>query len=938
LLLGSYDNGRPIPETSLGKQPIANDYKQGTDKSMVVRSAVDGKYLFWWKGTNLTPDKSVSRDFINRTEKYQGRIAEIQYRIYNDQAREPYVEATWGDLTILEPDISTGTDGTLTFNACVVKIGSEYQYWWNGKKKAALQDSREDWVIVDEGAGDETKRRYKKHGSRIDESTSAQPIEGRIDLYNATKVNDIAVSLQTGMTTKDGVNRFYRSGTYLGEANGSNKNSIRVNGDIWRRETQKQTEIADTTERIYPERGKGPYGLEVDKNQGIISKAMIYGVVFRPDNQVYQLWVNNEFKGNLNPGSSVNIGNKTYSCPAWDDPRKESFQLKSGKWYVAWPIKIVKNIPGQIGTWSITKYQEVTVPTHWGIKREVFQSGSDGKWEIEKVERNVIGEVDAVVSTNNLVEGKGSGATVRLKYYKADKDYNPNAKDAYTWTLQKKGNGYRAGTTAEIQGTNLKVKIIDVREPSESLGEPATSDKDDINQRYYDFIEPGTNYSPLNAICDYYINNTDTSSHVNSPEHQIVFCNEIIEQFAPGAEADSSSSPIPKYSDLALAGIKLLNAKEWTSFNSLSAYIKHGHMVERLFVRSEPSRGVDGKGATNLFPEIAHHLLTSRDYGAGRLIGPASVDTGAMRKAARFCEAEGFYWDGIVTESQNLREFIFENAAFMLLDFTIKGGKFALIPSVPFKDGGDYSMQRSAKPDIKALFSDGNMSGMEVSFLSPEERQPFIGVCIFREEKVNAFPELRTMTMRLSDAQGGSDTDPVEKFDCSGFMTNERHARMFLRYALKVRQLVDHGIKFETTPQSAMNLEPGEYFRVASTVTHTERFTSGSVDNQGNITTTTPIGNGAVINVVYWRPGETKVLETSTTVRNNKTTNASLFGCLFCQVTSVAEARVYKCESLSYAENGLVEVSGSVSPLNSKGQLLLLEWQEGDIDFIEETF
>ena len=361
-------------------------------------------------------------------------------------------------------------------------------------------------------------------------------------------------------------------------------------------------------------------------------------------------------------------------------------------------------------------------------------------------------------------------------------------------------------------------------------------------------------------------------------------------------------------------------------------------MVDRLFVRSDASSGVDGRGATNLFPEIAHHLLTSREYGAGKLIGAASVDTQAMKKAARFCLAEGFYWDGIVTESQNLRQFIFENAAFMLLDFTIKGGKFALVPSVPFNDGGDYRMQRSAKPDIKALFTCGNMSGLEVSFLSPEERQSFIGVCIFREEKVNAFPELRTMTMRLSDAEGGSDTDPVEKFDCSGFMTNERHARMFLRYALKVRQLVDHGIKFETTPQSAMNLEPGEYFRVATTVTHTERFNSGSIDDQGNITTATPITNGASINVVYWRPGETVVLQTSTTVLNNKATNAALFGCLFCQVTSVAEARVYKCESLSYAENGLVEVSGSVSPLNDKGQLLLLEWEEGDVDFIEETF
>jgi hypothetical protein len=221
--------------------------------------------------------------------------------------------------------------------------------------------------------------------------------------------------------------------------------------------------------------------------------------------------------------------------------------------------------------------------------------------------------------------------------------------------------------------------------------------------------------------------------------------------------------------------------------------------------------------------------------------------------------------------------------------------------------------------------------------LSPEERQPFIGVCIFRKEKVNAFPELRTMTMRLSRDQGGSENDPIEKFDCSGFMTSENHARMFLRYALKVRQLVDHGIKFETTPQSAMNLEPGEYFRVASKSTHTDRFTSGSVDFEGNVTTSEPLGDGVVIDVVYWKPGSTQVSTTTTAIRNNKVDKSQLFGCLFCQKTDKTEARVYKCESLSYADDGLVEVTGSSSPLNDQGQLLLLDW-DADSDFREEVY
>ena len=42
-----------------------------------------------------------------------------------------------------------------------------------------------------------------------------------------------------------------------------------------------------------------------------------------------------------------------------------------------------------------------------------------------------------------------------------------------------------------------------------------------------------------------------------------------------------------------------------------------------------------------------------------------------METAAQFCRANGFFWYGVITESQNLREFIFQQASFCLLDFTI---------------------------------------------------------------------------------------------------------------------------------------------------------------------------------------------------------------------------------------------------------------------------
>jgi hypothetical protein len=928
--LGSYSDGNPIPKTKSGKVSLGKDWNTDKEtKAMVKQDHVTGLYTFWWNGEIKGQD--IPKEFVN---VIGGGGRELQYR--TDELKDAIIPSGWGE-TKKAYDMFDDK-GNLTREDGVVLENGIYNYYWNGVLVISTTRNDSGWIQNSTGL-----RQYERTGGVKAGGTETVLVQDELFNVASRDNKNRIVSVNTGMrvNTTTGNNEFYRSGVFLGVSNGNNKNSFRPGGGVvWERGSTKHQDQEGG--RIQDGGSRREIDWPSPPSTGTVKNSMKYGAILRPgSNGALQIWWDSEYKGTINPTDTL-YASDGYEYTVDGAYPGETGRIK-GEWYRVFSILRFENKPLRYEYWSIDKSIEVVKPDTWEIARQVLEGGQDGRWSIEKFERGVVGEVEGKTSPHTLKEGNRDSAEVRVTHYVADKSFDSDAKDAYTWKLSKGGNGYKANTFAEIVGTPInRVKITEVRLPSQDLDEPDVSN-DDVNERFWDFTQPNTNYSPLNAICDYYINNTDTSSHANGPEHSIVFCNELIEQFDPNAGQDGSESPIPKYPGLALTGIKLLNSKEWTSFNSLSAYIQHGHMVERLFSdkapspfdRSDTSSTVGTKGATHLFPEIAYHLLTDQDFGAGELIGAASVDRDAMEKAARFCQANGFFWDGIITEGQNLREFIFENAAYMLLDFTIKGGKFALLPSVPY--GGDYKMARNQKPVIKALFTDGNMRGMQISFLTPEERQPFIGVCIFRKEKRNAFPELRTMTMRLSNAEGGNDSDPIEKFDCSGFMTSENHARMFLRYALKVRQLVDHGIKFETTPQSAMNLEPGEYFRVASKSTHTDRFTSGSVDFEGNITTSEPIGEGVVIDVVYWKPGSTEVSSMTTAVRNNKVTQSQLFGCLFCQKTEKTEARVYKCESLSYADDGLVEVTGSSSPLNDRGQLLLLDW-DADSDFVEEVY
>ena len=329
--------------------------------------------------------------------------------------------------------------------------------------------------------------------------------------------------------------------------------------------------------------------------------------------------------------------------------------------------------------------------------------------------------------------------------------------------------------------------------------------------------------------------------------------------------------------------------------------------------------------ASNLLPDIVYGMMTNETWGAGKTLGAQQVDVEQMKIASLFCKAMDFTWDGVVADRFNFRKWVFEQAQYCLLDATVIGGKFALKPAVPMSS--DYRIANNQFPNIRALFTDGNMKDMKVTWLSPEDRQLFKAEMLWREDTPNGFPKKRQFTIGFKDTFGGSETDPVETFDMSGFCTSWEHAYQFAQYALGVRKHVDHAITFQTTPQSAMALEPGDYFQVSSEAAHANRFNNGSINNEGYITSNNTIPDGPV-SIYYWRQGTEGIAgPTTIQVSDGICTDAAFRNTVFTQVMLVAESRVYKLESLTYAEEGLVELSGSHMPLNSgDGSLAILDW------------
>ncbi len=491
--------------------------------------------------------------------------------------------------------------------------------------------------------------------------------------------------------------------------------------------------------------------------------------------------------------------------------------------------------------------------------------------------------------------GNGSGFKVNASSF---------AVGQWQWVIIDPGSGYSLGEVVRFQfadGTLVDVRIQEI---------------DSV------FIK-GEFRPPLNlkdAIADYPKFDVEETSHQNGPEHEVVFVNEMVRP-----EEDKPNFGAAQYNDLSLLGLRVLAGKDWSSMGQLSAYVKQGIQVERL-INDDGTTALTtaDPAATNNFAEIAFNLLVSDRLGAGKRIPRDTIDRDAMVIAAKFCRANGFRFDGVVGDRVGLREFIHTNAAFSLLDFTIVGGKFSLMPSVPYNPATFViEPAQDITKSVKALFTDGNMKDMQVSFLPTQERQLFKATVAYRREEENGFSSQRVTQLRFPDIDGGSDSDPEEFIDLTSFCTSSKHAKKIAEHKLLLRKHSEHNIQFKTTPSSALGLTAGDYIKVISNASHTSRFNNGSVDQFGGVTSTTVLADGTYT-VFFWRPGQTEVIEGQLQIAGGKTGDEVFFSSIFTIKMENQQKRIYRVTSLTIDDDGFVDIGGSYQKVDQAGRLAIL--------------
>ncbi len=501
------------------------------------------------------------------------------------------------------------------------------------------------------------------------------------------------------------------------------------------------------------------------------------------------------------------------------------------------------------------------------------------------------------VNVQTLSGDDGSGLKANVVVYSLGVEWYAE------WSLSDVGQDYSNNQTVYIDkdDINLPSGATDIRFNVTVNTSSSSVYSDEIGS---------AELNPYDAAADFWQYEGDRSSHLDGPEHQITYCNEIVK---------TEGSDRATYENLAYAGLRINSSKEWTNFSQFSAYFKEGVKVKSL---------IDGtRKATSLFPEIAYALLTDKTLGAGAVISESSVDDVNMTVAAKFCKANSLFWDGMIADRVNLREFIYQQALYCLLDFTIIGGKFSLYPAVPF-DPNTFEIDLDgphSKPKIKAMFTDGNISDLSVSFLSPEDRQAFKANVLYRQEQENGFPERKSAIIQLA----GSDhvDDPLETFDLSGFCSSRAAAVLFAKYTLVLRKHLDHTVSFKTAPHYINGVRPGDYIRVFSTTQHVQRFNNGAILDDGTVVSKNTISGSKTF--YYWNPSTIVAGEimpvTEATENFSSPLSSQYRGSLFTIKELEASDQCYKVESITFGDDGLVELTGSYAELTADGKLAMLQ-------------
>ena len=212
-------------------------------------------------------------------------------------------------------------------------------------------------------------------------------------------------------------------------------------------------------------------------------------------------------------------------------------------------------------------------------------------------------------------------------------------------------------------------------------------------------------------------------------------------------------------------------------------------------------------GPSNNVADLLLYLLRNSSR-----VPEAMIDTAtSFLAAATFTNANGFFFNGVVGESTNLRDWIGSTLQYFLLRQARIGGKEALKPLVPTNSNGTI---KTTAVTWAFTFTEEHIipDSFEIIYAPLADRKPFCATVLWRQQDDLGIPVMRNTEVRYT---GTAIDGPFEQHDLSGFCSSENHAVKVGAYILSKRNHVTHRLQLGVKPD-AFNptLAAGDLVRV----------------------------------------------------------------------------------------------------------------------------
>ncbi|MGA0948334.1 MAG: hypothetical protein ACO3SH_07840 [Candidatus Puniceispirillaceae bacterium] len=388
-----------------------------------------------------------------------------------------------------------------------------------------------------------------------------------------------------------------------------------------------------------------------------------------------------------------------------------------------------------------------------------------------------------------------------------------------------------------------------------------------------------------------------TKSNENGPEHEIVYVNECI-----------SNESLAEYYGMSTLGLTVKSSGQLGGIGQLRAWVPTGISVYRLIEQdNRPS---------NLFADLVYYLLTSKSQGVGNVVPAELIDIESLTVAAQFQRANRIFFDGVVEDSESFRSFLYDNAALQLCNFTIKNGRFGMMPALPYDSNYEISLSPIA---VDQIFTAGNIieDSLQVQYIDAAQRSNFRALVSWRVTIENDLPTQASALVDWADIPEGSRATTQQSFDLTDFCTNRAQALLTARFLLSVRRRITHTVSFKTVPDS-LGIQPGSYIRVITAATSYNAAANGAIQDAGSLISISTVDDGTYTALIY-NPSTSDVSEKQITISGGRVTDASVYNCLFTLLSTTVSKNVYQVEQLTLDEDGLVNVSAVEVPVDSSG-------------------